>query len=290
MKSVLVIAIVCNFYSALGQTYIPMPIENGMNWRVHTATATMDYDDDETIVGDTTIGGLAYKKVRRYTTIFNSGSISYVIIRNDSINKRIYLRYNNVDTLLYDFNLNIGHTLHTYHLAHLKSAGMDTVRVATIDSIILNGVYHRKYNSTVIQSSPSYVYSITEGVGSEQGFIKNFTAFETGTWLLCQGKFGALSIYPDSSYYCDAPLLENNITFNPFTMIYPNPASHSISVHSDIPSFKILIYDIFGRILFKKLKYLEHTPIDISNWPNGVYFLSIDFPNRQSFNAKFIKE
>ncbi|MCB9064108.1 MAG: T9SS type A sorting domain-containing protein [Chitinophagales bacterium] len=76
-------------------------------------------------------------------------------------------------------------------------------------------------------------------------------------------------------------LYVNLIEDNTFSMIiFPNPAHDMISIKVDLENVVgslITIKDIYGRTVFKKtLNSTEGMKIDVSNFPKGVYMLSLE--------------
>ncbi len=61
---------------------------------------------------------------------------------------------------------------------------------------------------------------------------------------------------------------------------YPNPTNGiiTLSIPSEIIEYKLLIVDQSGKLLFNDPKYKKRD-VDISNFPPGVYFVSIEFNN-----------
>ena len=65
------------------------------------------------------------------------------------------------------------------------------------------------------------------------------------------------------------------ISQSPF-LIYPNPASSSISITGEIRNKKITITNVLGGIVFGKVATSNNEIIGISNLSKGVYFLNIN--------------
>ncbi len=58
--------------------------------------------------------------------------------------------------------------------------------------------------------------------------------------------------------------------------VYPNPASHNISINTNISNnCKLKLIDNYGRIVYEKEKTQTTESIDISHLNNGLYFLQI---------------
>jgi hypothetical protein len=71
--------------------------------------------------------------------------------------------------------------------------------------------------------------------------------------------------------------------------IYPNPATNEVNVvavKNGLSIRDIQIKDMQGRLL----KQTTQTKIDVSNLPEGIYLLSIEFQNGKRVVERFVKE
>ena len=118
------------FANAQAWKYHPMPDSNAV-WRVDWSSSSHCWPPSlyskyqYTIGMDTTIGIKTYKKIFRSGRAGMCGGSagSYIYnyaggMRQDTINKKVYFICPNysTDTLLYDFSLHIGDTLHTVYI------------------------------------------------------------------------------------------------------------------------------------------------------------------------------
>lgn len=98
-------------------------------------------------------------------------------------------------------------------------------------------------------------------------------------WL---GTFGGLAKFynypPLNIYEADAGSL----------VIYPNPAGNNLSISSLASGSTAEIFDISGRLMFRKTMDLNPSNIDISTLTRGIYVLKIQLQNR-TFIQKFVK-
>jgi len=83
-----------------------------------------------------------------------------------------------------------------------------------------------------------------------------------------------------------APVLNTlNIT------VYPNPASHSVTLASDaeIEQAIISVTDVNGRFLHsEKVMKLTSHPLRCASWANGVYMITIQDPGRRVKTIRLI--
>lgn len=155
--------------------YIPIPTDSTAFWKVEW----YDYQFCGPIQpnasfrtyfsGDTIINGLTYAKAYNvgYSQCFPLGYAG--ALRNDSINRKVY--FVEVDStnekLLYDFNLSIGDSIPQLN-------PYTVIYVTSIDSILINGTYLRRFAFSYIGgSNGSY---IIEGIGSMTGLITPIAA------------------------------------------------------------------------------------------------------------------
>jgi hypothetical protein len=55
--------------------------------------------------------------------------------------------------------------------------------------------------------------------------------------------------------------------------IYPNPASGLIIIRSFTPSTVLTIYNVMGKEMYHTIATQKEVSINVSGFPNGVYFL-----------------
>ncbi len=70
--------------------------------------------------------------------------------------------------------------------------------------------------------------------------------------------------------------------------IFPNPATHSITIHSNKTINSYEIYSITGKLMNHQ-QNIENTTINISTLPKGIYLLKV-FCDNEFIIKKFIKE
>ena len=191
-------------------------------------------------------------------------------------NKLVYLRVNNQDEILYNFDLNVGDTLeNTYNNFQ------NDISVISIDSILINGQYVKRFN---LSSNSTSSYMI-EGIGHEFGFLEPFPPIlECGYNLVCFKK-NNITYFPDTNFNCSTNVdLSNNENID--VAFYPNPALNYLIV--DLKKFKYSIVDVNYKILKSDEVLTENYHIDISFLKPGFFILCIDNKNH-SFRTKFLK-
>ena len=298
MKKLAILLVLLSSLVAKSQNYIPMPFEDGMMWRSFGALSVYEHYDEDRISGDTIIAGKVYKIVRRNSYSAPSTLTPYFppygtnFVRQDTLNKKVFLRLGSKDTLLYDFNLQVGDTIHGIMLGYLQNAGIDTIRIATIDSIPLNGVFHKRFISTRIYDlyTPlGNTYGYIEGIGGG-GFLSTSIGFERALGIVCVGKYYNQTLYPDSLFECIYPTLTQDYQFLHPIQLYPNPSSEVLHIHAGEAEFEVRVSDVFGNILLANKSYQENSTMDISSFPVGMYAVKLVMKNGVVMNRKFVKE
>ncbi|MBP1672799.1 MAG: hypothetical protein H6Q25_614 [Bacteroidetes bacterium] len=268
--------------------------------------------------GDTIINSKEYMKVYKQTQhqpfeFDIDHSSYYAAIRNDSINKKVFVIFKdqelvfdiygyqipcNADDefLLYDFSLNIGdtaividdyyHSLNLYTVKRVNNIetieNSDSLIVLsnsdTVKRILLQA--HNPNVGLVVSS-----YYILESIGSSSGLFQQFPCsffYDGGCWeLICYSHNNEL-LYSSSSNL-------NNDCFQPVTgvkveefesgsqnIIYPNPSNGIVSINGvDFENRSIIlkIYDIQGREMVNKPIYTN--TLDFNWLENGIYMYSL---------------
>jgi hypothetical protein len=281
--------------------YHPLPAENAIWRETFNGSYTSSCSDYQYIItGDTIIDSLIYHKIQKSGVEYYvdqwgwcTGIIEYYFnyyegaYRNDSVNKKVYFHKNSVDTLLYDFNLNVGDTLPTTY----TNWGPDNY-IETIDSILIGSNFHKRFGIASFYE-PGYVYvHLIEGIGSTFGLLGIIQVpFEFGSGLLCFIQDG-LTLYPDTNYICDlitdlGPELSNYFSIQ----INPNPFSKyaKISINGQIDNTEFRLYNIFGIEAYILQNISDGAIIDGSNFPVGVYIFKIIRNNTTLQMGKVVK-
>lgn len=184
-KSILIVFIISLSLNGNSQFHIyhPLPSENAVWRESFGGSYTSSCSDYQLIIiGDTLFDGFTYHKIQKSGVEYyvdQSGWCTWIIayhfdyylgaFRNDSVNKMVYFLENSIDTLLYNFNLNVGDTLPiTYTNSYSDNY------VETIDSILIGNNFHKRYGIASFYD-PGYVYvHLIEGIGSTFGFLALF--------------------------------------------------------------------------------------------------------------------
>lgn len=273
------------FFNVIAQQYAPFPIADA-EWTTYYVGTCINGGIPDTIItkytlnGDTTLHNATYHKLTSTVIYPPSNVITYVgAIREDK--KKIYFLSPTVfpsdDTLLYDFNANIGDSVSVY-------IGYRKVAVQSIDSILIGDEYNRRlFLGSSFYNNGEIEYWI-EGVGSTVGLITNTFPIPTcGTHyyeLLCFKQGGVIKYLNPDFESCDAT---NRITaiadheINTGIKVYPNPAIAKQIYIDNIKAYNGLtgrITDYTGKVILVQPLNDLHNTIVLPN-TSGLYLLMI---------------
>lgn len=197
-------------------------------------------------------------------------------IREDTIARKVYFlpTGSSTETLLYDFNLNVGDTVKTY----ITSVCMPGVIVTQIDSIFIHGSYRKQWTI----ERPGCLFNnhgkIIEGIGSTMGLLEPMVNFEWWGTLTCFSQ-DYEDIYSIDSSSCIFPLTSNvfSILKNSSSVsIYPNPTKNSITISQTEPSFtNYEIYDLNSRLISENKIQRILQNVDLSSYAEGMYIVKL---------------
>ena len=267
---------------------------------------------------DTIIHGITYRKLfgngsqysgyhdMCYCGTYEFAAQYYYGIREDTIAGMVYyigLSTGGADTqehLLYNYNFNVGDSI-TYTFG----GGSHTDTVVSIDSTLINGVYHKIFNFQNKVLGFQLSYTVLEGVGCTNSpvFPTFFGGcFEYGESLVCFYENGILpaahapinscgSCTPNCPPYFNGTIFDNILncgsmlsvkTINeqtPSITITPTPATDHIDITSDHPfpsNTFITVYDMSGKSVFRTSAEQQNTmTINTSECIEGLYMIII---------------
>lgn len=280
------------FKISVAQQYYSFPTSNAM-WRENSGgfqcSCCADYQ--YVLTGDTIIDGTTYHKIQNSGVTYledNIGNCTSNIqnyfnfyrgaLREDIGNKKIYLRQpgSSIDTLVYDFNLNLGDTLPPLLINQTTSYNW----VSKIDSILIGGVFHKQYlisSDTTIAGQLDYV-ALIEGVGGTFGlFASLIPPFEAGSNLNCFA-VNNTTLYPNNGSICSPIILSADAVGDLFQMeIYPNPVNDIVNFFytgntSPIIEIRNLLGDIVDRIKINPNQIYNYSTQSLKN---SVYLIQV---------------
>ena len=195
-------------YTGFCQDYFPMPANNA-TWRYRSKIVDdiVNISDFMLFLNgqDTVIFGNTYHQIfsRNSNQAGPLGFDPPIVAINATIpdvyfggireiGKKVYFFSGGSEQLIFDFNAVVGSYIPAY---------TGTIRVVSIDSILIGSIYHKRYKTT------DSTYYVIEGVGSSRGLIPGLN---DGSGLII---FHCYTHQPDTSWSPDAAI--------PCTYIYP---------------------------------------------------------------------
>lgn len=89
----------------------------------------------------------------------------------------------------------------------------------------------------------------------------------------------------------NVPILGDNDLIVPTVSLYPNPSNELINISfGEDKLSKLELYDITGKLLFKKELNANTYALNIANYPLGTYLVKVYNQNNASLNKKIIKK
>lgn len=225
-----------------------------------------------TLEGDTTINSMVYKKIYRsgYTVCSPFYSTYWGGLRQDTVNKKVYfLRPGNADTLIYNFNAQVGDTLKLADCSGFYGGDVGySFIVSVIDSVLVGNKYHKRFTDSNVSFS-----SMIEGLGSSSGLLEGNMPYslEQTLNLICYSHNN--DFYPAGSTSC--PLLvadvRNYSGRRSEVHIFPNPVIDLLSIQTDRITGRIVVRNFLGELVLQIESSINDPAIDLGSLPPGVY-------------------
>jgi len=282
-----------------------MPFDSGSLWKIHSISSptceVLYWHNNVTVMGDTTINGITYKKMiaggysvdsiycmgQPSVTYYYFSNKQYFLLRNDTLGKKVYGYFSGVDALVYDFSLLPGDTIKSA----LNSLPVNLI-VDSVSSLLLgDGQYHKHiwFSPDNMGYTCWYVLpaALIEGVGSVYGLVESLSCFESGSRLNCFSYSGNM-VYTNANFSqpCVNTTSINETVGNKNISVFPNPFLKEISIaHSQqhkglIENAIYSVKNILGKCVFRTIQNNAnaafHTQqLDLSFLSDGIYFLEI---------------
>lgn len=255
------------------------------------------------IIGDSVINDTTYKKLGSFPTGQPPSNFHIDLVREDSVSKSIYRRANGIDYLMYDFTLEPGDTF------SIKRMDGGFLHNLLLDSIT-NTVYNNTGNllETNIDNmrvfyfhDPEFTYIDNviwiEGIGSLTGLIYSDLSWNggnNGETLLCHyNELGIRDfhfIYNEEPFPCQSVVGINEIETENKIKISPNPSMTGIFKLGGQDIKSVSCYNSVGKLISNTdFDNNETITIDLSNNPNGVYFIRVLFMDKTLTFNKIMK-
>lgn len=201
---------------------------------------------------------------------------SYAILREDTVNKKVYLRNEYVignECLLYDFNAKQGDTINVCNFQII----IDSVSTINISNGDERKIFY--YQGTI--TGEYYI----EGIGSNEGFVEISEPIGSPSIDLMCVKRQETELYGQRCVEVTSipNLSKDNININ----IYPNPTNSILKFDTEDQLKSFRIFDSSGKYILQNT-IIDNT-IDLINFKSGFYIIEFyNLKNELISRHKFI--
>ena len=307
LSSIILIVLILLVHNLFGQDYFPFPDTNAAWNTVGNNVSTPDeWHFRYAVFGDTIINSTLYTKIYKMydSTILHPNSTYFAAIRENG-NRQIHcLLPGFSESILYDFNLNIGDTIY-YNIGgglannEVMFWDFDHYRIVTEkDSmLLLNNQYRKRWKLGGELGYQTWI----EGIGSINWYGL-FNPLITAVVLNGDGYQFACYKENDTVLYlnnlfCDkcfcqlyTGLEEQNIRDKKSITVFPNPACDKVTIQineTDNSIYKIEIFDLFGKKQIEKtINFNNKIEIEIEDLKSGIYLIEIYSPDKKLVGIK----
>lgn len=280
MKNLALISLLMISNCLFSQEYVPFNFEKGI-WINELQGQENNTISQYFCKGDTTINEVLYHKLYEFNIIYpklgpiDTIPVSYKCAIRNSNNRQVVaiLKGDTNESILYDFNLNIGDTI-----INGGNIRVNDMIVTDIDSTLICDSYHRRFQSQYYLSGEKI--SLVEGVGINNCLF--------GIASLPGGEYISTGCYIENNNpKCDVcNKILSNKTYNEFEksiVFYPNPVRTVLNIESQYYINKIEIYNLQGKSLLIDSFNSNKISIDISSFKGGIYIAKILLKNNDSY-------
>ena len=215
-----------------------------------------------------------------YTTIRVSSSLEEYYVREDTVNKQVYIKYMSApEELIYDFSLTPGSVFIYQSVSFLlDSIGSIATSFGNRNIFYYHNIANSSMQATAIEGIGSTVHPMTFKV-----FISD-PVFD----LICTYIGNAQYYYSDLDS-CPPNIyigIEKITGTNPFS-IFPNPAHNKITIKWPQLNSRLEIFNILGDRIYTAIIKEPETKIELNNAVEGFYFVRIS-DGQNVYSQKFL--
>lgn len=294
MRTLLILMVLSLSLSSFGQLGVHFADSNAI-WKINYRwwpPSPFGYNGyaENSISGDTTINNLLYKKIVKISYDVFCTNIALTdpqymgALREDTTNNKVMFipSGHQTDTLLYDYNLQVGDTLPPgYNVTILGNE----LFVWSIDTIETNGIKRMRWNLEA--EYYGQFASIIEGIGSTNGLLEEIYIFETDAYLRCYYQNDSL-VFLNNLFVneCVMPtdtclnvgIQEDNNPLN-YSIIYsPNPVNKRLNVKFldyNYEDYHLCFFNNLGEYIKSVKLKSSRQEINVENLSSGIYYLVI---------------
>jgi len=258
-------------------------VKDGHQWNtsLYSFWSSSVYTSITKISGDTLVDGIVYSKLFiAGDTLSPNWVVSDRIIREDEEGKVFVKNGSSDESLIYDFNLEIGDSF--MYQCYFT--------VASIDSVTLNNGERRKrlqLNAGSQNFGPVWIEGIGDAIGGLFGHI-NYCIADVSSGLRCFYDNDEL-LYPEAPTTCfeEFEVSVNNVLPSDIE-IYPNPILETLFIRhgsTQIESFKL--FDLAGKIVLETL--YDGEEYNLQHVSAGAYIILLKDRYGHVYSNKLVK-
>lgn len=145
-------------------------------------------------------------------------------------------------------------------------------------------------NSSVFNQGPTATSWVLDN--AQYGTVDLLEALNAGAMNQCvwvedvDGVNGGLPIPIFTGYVEIEEQHDENVAL---VTVFPNPGRNNLNIKTDLQSAKVMVFDLFGRVICNQEITKDITSIDAENWPSGIYFWKVVSNNREVETGKWMK-
>lgn len=202
------------------------------------------------------------------------------LITEDTLNKEVFIKYQDTLKLLYKFNLDIGQRLDSRLLSIIRPANWPEIdSLGKITDVKFEESYNLNrrtwvFNGPAVYGMPHVTdMRLIEGIGisSYNGFYPSYDRL----YDFCEGTLEKCNIISSTK----EPVNSQQMTLS------PNPVSDILNIETEIAVLNTEIIDQNGRIVMTT----REKEINVSDLSSGIYFLKCFGVNNMTYFSKFVK-
>jgi hypothetical protein len=266
----------------------------------HTYFSGTTFSDHQ-FSGSTNVNGLNY--------LILNGQLGYnYLVREDTVERKVYYREyqssqpipDSNEYIGYDYNWQVGDTV-TRWIAKWTGKVPAKYVVATIDSVVVNNIYHKVWSFSYVSGTPFGTVQVIEGIGSVAGPTWLFNLpdfFEGGMALYCfmtNNTKPVLNFLPFNNTHSCAEGVDDDKALGNSKVVFPNPVARSSYLKvGDVKTANLVIWNVSGQEVYKRaLRGNTNLPIGELIQAPGIYFYRVaDYSatTERHYEGSFIRE
>lgn len=282
--SLFLFAAICN-----GQTYHHL-VDTSKRWNFYDCYPfgpPPHYSTFYRFAPDTIINAYTYNELESTGDSVNWYR-TQCFFREEDSTQRVYMLYNNVEGLMYDFSLNMGDSALVFNPGCIQCVPQ-MLRVDSVDSMMV-GSHFRKIIYAEDTSQLSFSINVwIEGIGSDKGPQYSGMPLVVG-WcqdLVCYHEGDSLMYLNPNYGYCYKVLVDvpENLLEEQVSIAALGAGRFVISSPAIIDN--LILYNVVGRKLQEYAPASGTYMLDLSQHPGGIYLVKCQMKDRSQVKKVF---